>query len=892
MASISYQNENGTLDCELDGFVYYGRNDGFTGVIWSPYALVPLRVSKDSGATWEDIDKSDPEYQRYIKAERTNDRPKNIERIFNGSHSDRKQQAYEALMRYESEDGGLLGNFTDIKIGDNKISATYKSNLPQLDEFKHYYRPMENECMRTLHELGFRLGKLKCGIKYGRETGEREVLTIYLDKLQEWLLPEEVTGGVKIVNMVVNNIKGLDIVKSGEKTLVMKKCDVEATDFEDWKVETKLQESRLFENIIEEKKISSVIESAIEEAVEEDEDEDEDDYEELSESLVESFFRLRETNLDIVETRAKSLSKIEAAIKDKVKGLKVTFVKVSEPVKGGYYYQWSEAKKAPAGEGWIPVNEPTPKAPKTAEIHSGTVSITFDNSSSNQKNVNDLLMSLSRDNKTNKNTKKLLGFQAHGNNANSINLLYVSSTREIFGSRRNEAEVKTTILEMIPGTIEENPGEGVFLYNDGGRKIRFRLSSGSTKNNMVTIFDGENIIEEKTFEKVNYGTSFENFIFISLFCLYLNPSSDPRPEYFKDIKNLQGEISKDASEELKMLNLINSLFENNKKSRNVFFNNFSQQGEKLLEKIIKEVKDKYTADVKTGENPPGFEVLNKSNFRVYLATKNDKPNDDLSQKIKNWAKISRTNYGGKYRTTESSFMKADVVVSFGDNNDPSKTIYVPISAKLDESSGNGGERGLGFFKTELGKTYTAEELTSLIKQLNVISGDARIFFSSRENKLKEKAPTSEEKARTEIIPLIKNFMESCVGDGPLLYAFDNSKSRQYLLLLNKIIESNGQDIKGSLETLLNITKESNVNIYFKTPIEIKVTDAAQTKYTGEKNNRFNLKGWVNRKVASIRNAKSGNGYSWKLSNLKDFLVGGKTAPIKESLSLFERVLRL
>ncbi len=64
-----YQKKDGTLKSPFAGFVYKGRMDGKVYVGWNPYALEPVRMSKDAGKTWEDVDRTDPELVEYLKGE-------------------------------------------------------------------------------------------------------------------------------------------------------------------------------------------------------------------------------------------------------------------------------------------------------------------------------------------------------------------------------------------------------------------------------------------------------------------------------------------------------------------------------------------------------------------------------------------------------------------------------------------------------------------------------------------------------------------------------------------------------------------------------------------------------------------------------------------------------
>ena len=149
-----YQNKDGTLKSPFAGFVYKGRMDGKVYVGWNPYALEPMRMSKDAGETWTDIDRNDPELVAYLNDEVSKD-DGSESAIFDGNRTDEKEKVYRLMMQYNSNDGYSDsgeelrmsdGVFYDIVIHDDRtIDAKYRSNLPIADHYKHYYRPSQNQ---------------------------------------------------------------------------------------------------------------------------------------------------------------------------------------------------------------------------------------------------------------------------------------------------------------------------------------------------------------------------------------------------------------------------------------------------------------------------------------------------------------------------------------------------------------------------------------------------------------------------------------------------------------------------------------------------------------------------------------------------------------------------
>lgn len=200
MSRIYYQDKLGALITPCAGFVYKGRNDGRTYVGWDGYALIPRRFTNDLGKTWKEVDRNSPEYKEYV--EKANSEREAAD-VFDGHKTPLKEAVYRLFMKFGSGDDTaeklVDGLFTDIVIHDDKtIDCTFKSNLPYIDQDRHYLRlTNDNHLIRSLHKLGFKFGKLNAGIKIGKEA-----LELYKDDLIESIdpsiWPDSCTGGIKI----------------------------------------------------------------------------------------------------------------------------------------------------------------------------------------------------------------------------------------------------------------------------------------------------------------------------------------------------------------------------------------------------------------------------------------------------------------------------------------------------------------------------------------------------------------------------------------------------------------------------------------------------------------------------------------------------------------------
>lgn len=218
-----YQRKDGTLDSPIIGFIYYGRNDGLVGVVWSPYDCNMTRKSVNGGE-WEKIgvrpgyDASDDDV---------------VERIFDGNKTPEKDKVYRLLCAYKG-DNTPLGQFTDIVIHDDKtIDATFKSNVPQVDGYRHCYLIMENPYINDILDLGYRFGTLNGWLKLG-QSSQGHITQMYMpSNAPKRLLPKTVTEGIYLTGVPNLNDKEIAACKRiniKNDTLVIRKSYVTTTD--------------------------------------------------------------------------------------------------------------------------------------------------------------------------------------------------------------------------------------------------------------------------------------------------------------------------------------------------------------------------------------------------------------------------------------------------------------------------------------------------------------------------------------------------------------------------------------------------------------------------------------------------------------------------------------
>ena len=216
--------------------------DGITYVGWDPYKLIPVRSSKDAGASWNDVDKNDPDYKAYVKGRSVvDDNKEEMDKIFDGKFTTKKDIAYRLLMAYNANDGTSAdgkefqmseGIFYKIVIHDNNvIDAHYKFNRPITDNYVHYFRPRKNVFIDKLIKLGFKFGKLTgCGLKLGSET-DTDCFNIY--NVPKEYLPASVDGGLELIGTVLD--KPFRCACKTKPKLVLIKCEIQKDVFSGWK---------------------------------------------------------------------------------------------------------------------------------------------------------------------------------------------------------------------------------------------------------------------------------------------------------------------------------------------------------------------------------------------------------------------------------------------------------------------------------------------------------------------------------------------------------------------------------------------------------------------------------------------------------------------------------
>lgn len=200
MSRIYYQDRRGALVTPCAGFVYKGKNDGRTYVGWDGYQLIPNRFTNDLGKTWQDCNRNTPEYKEYIADA---DREREVLDPFDGHKTPRKEAVYRLFQKFSSSDDTSNkladGVFSDIVIHDDKtVDCKFRSNLPYVDQMKHYVRiTNDNHLIKSLNQLGYKFGKLDCGIKIGNEALERFSPDL-IENMDPQMWPESCTQGIKL----------------------------------------------------------------------------------------------------------------------------------------------------------------------------------------------------------------------------------------------------------------------------------------------------------------------------------------------------------------------------------------------------------------------------------------------------------------------------------------------------------------------------------------------------------------------------------------------------------------------------------------------------------------------------------------------------------------------
>lgn len=239
MSRYFYQGRRGNLRTPCDGFEYKGKNDGNTLVVWNSHRLLPKAFSNDNGTTWQKCDEDSKEYKDYLKAAELDDHDYHLgihkNSIYDGNQTPEKTQIYRLLMAYNSNDDSALkskladGIFFNIVIHDNKkIDASFKYNLPYVDDSKHFFRLRKNEFIDKIHSFGYSFGKLNCGIKIGGDAGK----DWNIDEVPEYYWPDSCTGEFKLVSQNVDNYTPKCDVET--KTLNLRNCNIVDSNFDYW----------------------------------------------------------------------------------------------------------------------------------------------------------------------------------------------------------------------------------------------------------------------------------------------------------------------------------------------------------------------------------------------------------------------------------------------------------------------------------------------------------------------------------------------------------------------------------------------------------------------------------------------------------------------------------
>lgn len=243
MYQLYYQRKDGTLNSPVTGFIYFGKNDGLTGVIWSPYKCELTRKSINDGQ-WEEIN---------VTADFNDDENDIEERIFAGNMTDEKIQIYKLLMGYKGE-YTPLGQFTDIVIYDNKtIDATYKSNIPQVDGYRHCFLIMDNPYISNIIKKGYKFNKINGWIKLGNST-QANGQTYLPSEAPKILLPNIVTEGIYLTGMDItdNEIKACKNIKTISNTLVIRKSNIHTSnlEYENVYIKDSIIDDEIFDNVV------------------------------------------------------------------------------------------------------------------------------------------------------------------------------------------------------------------------------------------------------------------------------------------------------------------------------------------------------------------------------------------------------------------------------------------------------------------------------------------------------------------------------------------------------------------------------------------------------------------------------------------------------------------
>lgn len=225
MSRIYYQNKRGSLNTPVAGFVYKGKNDGRTYVGWDSYALIPTRkYTPENG--WVTEDETTDTYKGYVA--KSNETRGDWD-PFDGNKTKAKEAVYRMFTKYSSADDetqGMAGGvFSNIIIHDDKtVDCKFRSNLPQVDGYKHFLRvtPQDN-LLRSLHRIGFKFGRLECGIKIGNEKGS----SYKISDIPDYMWPETCSDGLKIGGMQLNTEEMSHIKTAFDGSIYLVGCEIQ-----------------------------------------------------------------------------------------------------------------------------------------------------------------------------------------------------------------------------------------------------------------------------------------------------------------------------------------------------------------------------------------------------------------------------------------------------------------------------------------------------------------------------------------------------------------------------------------------------------------------------------------------------------------------------------------
>ena len=221
MHNIYYQRKDGTLNCPITGFVYFGKNDGYVGVVWAPYRCKLTRKLVDG--KWKEIKDYNNDETELDDVEA---------RIFDGHKTEEKEYVYRLLQAYRGENVPI-GNIVNICIHDDKtFDFTFKANNPQADAYRHCYLIIDNKYMDKILSMGYRIGTLDGWVKMGDSTQAKETRMYLPSEAPKDKLPMRVTEGIYLTGMPVTDkeIAACKRIKIGNGSLVIRKSEIFTDD--------------------------------------------------------------------------------------------------------------------------------------------------------------------------------------------------------------------------------------------------------------------------------------------------------------------------------------------------------------------------------------------------------------------------------------------------------------------------------------------------------------------------------------------------------------------------------------------------------------------------------------------------------------------------------------